>query len=184
MHIYIYMHTHPRYKCIYLYVYTYIHTFTMYAHITHTRTHHTHPPARTISLCLYPSMCMYMYVYIDMYVCIYTYVHLPPPPPPFAHIVSKYSSRAPIASDTECVMPHAWMRQFTRMNAHTLILTYICGICGVWIPNTGNFMGVSSNLRYQLVNGWEARILPMIKVCSRMYESFYTYAGVVHIYHE
>lgn len=28
----------------------------------------------------------------------------------------------------------------------------------------GNFMGVSSNLRYQLVNGWEARLLPLIKV--------------------
>ena len=26
----------------------------------------------------------------------------------------------------------------------------------------GNFMGVSSNLRYQLVNGWEARLLPLL----------------------
>ena len=25
-------------------------------------------------------------------------------------------------------------------------------------------MGVSSNLRYQLVNGWEARLLPTLKV--------------------
>jgi len=39
-------------------------------------------------------------------------------------------------------------------------------MAGVWDNSLqwGNFMGVSSNLRYQLVNGWEARILPMIKV--------------------
>lgn len=39
-------------------------------------------------------------------------------------------------------------------------------MAGVWENSVqwGNFMGVSSNLRYQLVNGWEARLLPLIKV--------------------
>jgi hypothetical protein len=41
-------------------------------------------------------------------------------------------------------------------------------MAGVWDNSVqwGNFMGVSSNLRYQLVNGWEARLLPLLKVLS------------------
>ena len=39
----------------------------------------------------------------------------------------------------------------------------------------GNFMGVSSNLRYQIVNGWEARLLPLLKL-NALLDTFVTFS--------